>query len=563
MKKLKKHYFTLFCLLLSNTIYAENEATTLTTKKSLLSLSLAELMEIKIETASKTSERISDVPANVVLVTRQEIERYGYTTLDEILQHVSGVYDINFYGLGSSAYGVRGFLSTGSSNRNIVVLVNGIDQVLDYDSSYLLPSIPVPVAAIDRIEIIRGPQSTIYGTGAFFGVVNIITNEIEQEEGAASQVSVAFGSDQLQQRFARSSYKTDQGQIVMNAGYHRENGIDVPISALTTNNYPIDADLRTGGRLEHTQTYADVSARYQDFSLQLSHSETKREGFISQPSARTGSIRTPKTTRVRLGYDTDLTEQWRLKAHLTYIHADVDYRYDNVLANSPWGLQTETARTYESEITLHWHAQQLDWLTGFYYRYTPTLATYINVPSLPVPSLHNAMQALSPGEALAKQALFSQVSYEPNKHWKWVLGLRLEQQLGYSAFSEYGYRGNNYHHIDLHYADQDVAVIPRFALIYQPNSSQLFKLLYGKAINSPSFGQNTTARTHRNLPSLENEEIETIEFNYITDLSSNYSLSANIFRNYLNKLLTNMATLDDNGQYLSSLGNAGRWHTNG
>jgi outer membrane receptor for ferrienterochelin and colicins len=156
-------------------------------------------MDVEIKTAGKTTEKISDVPASVILVTRQDIQRYGYTQLSDILRHVSGMYLIDFYGLGGSAYGVRGYLNPGVS-RNMIILINGIDQVFDYASSYFLSSMSIPVEAIDRIEIVRGPQSTIYGSGAFFGVINIITNELHQEQGVASSVTASLGTDGLHKR---------------------------------------------------------------------------------------------------------------------------------------------------------------------------------------------------------------------------------------------------------------------------------------------------------------------------------------------------------------------------
>ena len=66
----------------------------------LLNVPLEELMELQVNTASKVAEKIGEVPASVVLLTRQEIQRYGYTSLTEILQHVSGAYEIDSYGAG-------------------------------------------------------------------------------------------------------------------------------------------------------------------------------------------------------------------------------------------------------------------------------------------------------------------------------------------------------------------------------------------------------------------------------------------------------------------------------
>jgi hypothetical protein len=60
--------------------------------KQLLNLSLQELMDVEVKAADKVSEKIGEIPASVVLITRQDIETYGYTDLDELLEHVSGMY---------------------------------------------------------------------------------------------------------------------------------------------------------------------------------------------------------------------------------------------------------------------------------------------------------------------------------------------------------------------------------------------------------------------------------------------------------------------------------------
>jgi outer membrane receptor for ferrienterochelin and colicin len=60
--------------------------------KQLLNLSLQELMGVEIKAADKVSEKIGEIPASVVLITRQDIETYGYTDLEELLEHVSGMY---------------------------------------------------------------------------------------------------------------------------------------------------------------------------------------------------------------------------------------------------------------------------------------------------------------------------------------------------------------------------------------------------------------------------------------------------------------------------------------
>ena len=72
----------------------------------------------------------------------------------------------------NESYGVRGFWSKGW-NDNVIIMVNGVDQISDYFNDYPLTTIAVPVEAIDKIEVVRGPMSVIYGSGAFFGAINI------------------------------------------------------------------------------------------------------------------------------------------------------------------------------------------------------------------------------------------------------------------------------------------------------------------------------------------------------------------------------------------------------
>jgi outer membrane receptor for ferrienterochelin and colicins len=534
--------------------------------QNLLLLSLEELMQMEITTAGKTLEKIGEIPASVVLITRQDIQRYGYSTLDDILRHVSGVYSIDFYGLGGAAYGVRGYLSTGASNRNIIILINGISQILDSDSTFLIPSSPVPVEAIDRIEIIRGAQSTIYGSGAFFGVINIITNEVSQKEGFKSYVSALTGSEQTRRWFGRTSYANDKGKVVLNVGHYQKGGLNVPYNRLESESIGYESGLSTGGRLELAQKYFEISGNYQNLSFDLTHADINEEGFVSAPTIGSGTLRKSGSTHLRLGYKTDLSEHLSLNSKLTYIRNKTFVNFDSPypVPSSILNIEDDRSTAYEGEITLLWKKpKQLDLIGGIYYRYAPKVTNYVDVPILEnVAFLQKSLTRLQSGDAVVNRALFSQLNYYPNEQWKWVAGLRLEQVLGYGAFAEYG-NGSQYESFTPHYDNQKLAIIPRFAAIYTPDEKNIFKWMYSKAINSPSFGQNTSSRLTSELPSLQAERIETYEFNYITYLSQNYMISANLFHNRLENLFGRIDAITPSGEYTNFLGNGGKWTTNG
>lgn len=147
------------------------------TPPDLSQLSIEQLMNVKVETvygASKFLQNVSDAPASVTIVTADEIERYGYRTLAEILASVRGFYVI--YDRNYTYVGVRGFSRPGDYNARILFLIDGHRHNDDiYDGSDVGTVFPLDIGLIDHVEIIRGPGSAVYGTGAVVAVVNVVT----------------------------------------------------------------------------------------------------------------------------------------------------------------------------------------------------------------------------------------------------------------------------------------------------------------------------------------------------------------------------------------------------
>jgi outer membrane receptor for ferrienterochelin and colicin len=157
-------------------------------------LSIEDLAKMKVESvygASKFLQKASDAPTSVTVVTAEQIQKYGYRTLADILRSVRGFYVINDRNY--SYVGVRGFSRPGDYNARILFLLDG-HRVNDniYDGAYVGTEFPVDVDVIERIEIIRGPHSSAYGTGAFVAVINVITKR--GRDLRASEVSTEAGN---------------------------------------------------------------------------------------------------------------------------------------------------------------------------------------------------------------------------------------------------------------------------------------------------------------------------------------------------------------------------------
>jgi outer membrane receptor for ferrienterochelin and colicins len=145
-------------------------------KQNLGAVTLEELLNTQISTAAKYEQTSSQAPASVTIITSEDIERYGYRTLDEALMQVRGFYsrnDRNYVTLG-----VRGFSRPSDYDNRILVLINGHTTNENiYGAPFIGTELGLDLDIIERIEVVRGPGSALYGTGAMFAVVNIITKD--------------------------------------------------------------------------------------------------------------------------------------------------------------------------------------------------------------------------------------------------------------------------------------------------------------------------------------------------------------------------------------------------
>src|ERR1700678_4359653 len=139
-----------------------NDEKTNAETKDLGDATLEELGNIQVYGASKRLQSTSDAPSSVTVITADEIQKYGYRTLAEILESVRGFYIT--YDRDYTFVGVRGFGRLGDWNSRILLLIDGHrvnDNVLGM--AMIGPEFLVDVDLIERVEIIRGPSSSLYG----------------------------------------------------------------------------------------------------------------------------------------------------------------------------------------------------------------------------------------------------------------------------------------------------------------------------------------------------------------------------------------------------------------
>lgn len=158
-----------------STFVIAQEADTLKAE-DILKMSLTDLMNVKVISASKTEQQIKDVAASVQVISADQIKERGYFTLEEALSDLPGFQFRNIMGFNSYVF-MRG---APSQNNLILLLVDGV-QINELNSGGFYGGGQFNLADVERIEVVYGPASALYGTNAVSGIINIITKTAKEK----------------------------------------------------------------------------------------------------------------------------------------------------------------------------------------------------------------------------------------------------------------------------------------------------------------------------------------------------------------------------------------------
>jgi outer membrane receptor for ferrienterochelin and colicins len=161
-------------------------------------LSLASLLDTpaQVWTATRTEQKSSEAPAIITTITREQIEVWGYRSLTEILGHVLGFYVVDDHT--SANVAVRGISGGLYADSSIVkLLIDGHSVSFQSTGGNALGPELIPLSAVDRIEIVRGPGSALFGADAFLGVVNVITRTGKSLSGGTAWLGAGRAGQHL------------------------------------------------------------------------------------------------------------------------------------------------------------------------------------------------------------------------------------------------------------------------------------------------------------------------------------------------------------------------------
>lgn len=187
---------TALVLILSGALLGESQPDQSTPLKS---LSLEELGNVEVTSVTKEPDEVWHTPAAIYVINSEQIRRSGYRTIPELLRLAPGV-EVQQMDSNKWAVGIRGFGSRLS--KNVLVLIDGRSLYTPLFRGVYWEMHDVFIEDVDRIEVIRGPGGTIWGSNAVNGVINIITKNAKDTQG----VLVAAGGGNLEQGFLDARY---------------------------------------------------------------------------------------------------------------------------------------------------------------------------------------------------------------------------------------------------------------------------------------------------------------------------------------------------------------------
>jgi iron complex outermembrane receptor protein len=388
-------------------------------------------------------------------VTAEEIKRYGWRTLADVLRSVRGFYTA--YDRDYTYMGVRGFLRSGDYNSRILLLVNGhrLNENV-YDGAQIGTEFPLDLDLIDRIEIVRGPSSSLFGTNAVFGVINVITRRAQ-----ADALEVSGGIASFMSRAGRITATGRKGQIsaLLSGSLYRSAGQEVlffPEFATQQNHGGFAEDI-DGDR--YGKAFADL--QYGNYRVQGLFSRRTKiipTGSYNSNFNDPGHYTVDTRGYVDASYHRSLSSKTDLDAKVYYDS------YDSLGAAMFGGSDPATRIRGVAEGHAHWIGSEAT-IGRQIGRHRITLGGEYE---------HNLLVDM--------KTFF--VGHPPIlnvHHTPWLAAVYGEAELNLN--SKISVRaGGRFDHFDSFGA----AFSPRVAVIYSPNSRTALKYIFGRAFRAPN-----------------------------------------------------------------------------
>jgi outer membrane receptor for ferrienterochelin and colicins len=474
---------------------------------TLFSMDLQQLLGVEITTAKKSVQKSVDAAAIVEVISQQDIQNFGANNLLEILDRATSIAMSGTFFFPQNSASMRGGLST-SADHHVLLLLNGRPMRDSFTGGENFPFYTAfPIQLIKQIEIIRGPGSVLYGSNAFTGVINVITQNAADNNAQASVTAGSFNTKKIE-----ATGSLQDGELELSAGLYwlKEDGW--PFAA--TDNAGVSGSFDTG----ENNLGLVFTGRYGQFNFNGMYINSKQD-FWGTTSTWSSLNPLPtsqldiESTRymVDVGYQLVFDEN-------RYIDTNISYNSQHF---SHLNYDSQSKNTF-AEFTHHWQINDhIDWLFGGSAWYQA------------VTSFDGASVAPVPAFSQTWWSLYTEAEFQQSESLQWTLGAQVNKV-----------------------PDVKANTVPRLGLTYKLSERAGLKINYGEAFRA-AYGvethfdliiccrdDGTNRGGLRGNPTLEPERISTTDIQYYR-YADNYQLNLTLFRSKQSNLIERQRAADN------------------
>lgn len=475
----------------------------------LMNLSLEDLLNVEVYTASQNKEKAASSTATITVITGEQLKQWGVRSVAEALRYVPGV-SINESYVGYAITSFRGILP-GIFNTKVLFMVDGHSvHEKQFGSSH---TEFVPIEAIERIEVVRSPASVLYGTNAISGAVNIITKNKSKSESVAM--------------LRAGSYDHSYGSL----SYH-DDKFSLSGSYLDDSGYPytgIRDELGVAVDFPYAHRLGNFYTRYSHdgWDIAAGYFENKSQKFGQVPLVM---VHGPT---LNTGYLLDIhkmTPVGENELHIwgRYDRMDKKFESPNFVGAPTTGVNT--VDRYSAELQFKGKINNdNNYIIGTSFeddRSDPFVFTF---------DANGSINRLSPfldSKKVHATAGYAQFNGHINEELSYNIGARFENS---------SVTGNS-------------GLLPRAGLTYEAIKDKFFKLMYSEAYRVPTFQD-----SYFDVPgvivgstNIKREKIRTIEMAYEGAVNSSNTFQATLFYSELKDDLTRIPNPLGSGQLIAN-----------
>lgn len=509
----------LLSLALSSIIFSQGA---IAEDDSMWDMSLEDLGSVRITTlATGTATPLDKAAAVATVITEDDILAMGATDINEVLETVPGLHvgrsDQGF----TPKFNIRGI--TSANNAQTLVLINGVPITTLFTGNRSQVWGGMPVKAIKRIEVIRGPGSALYGADAFSGVINIVTKSRKDINGTNAGVRV--GSFDTKASWIEHGGTYNDFDLALSLEYQSTDGWD---EIATAAGGPVNTSVKsTEMRFDISKGNWSLRAGYQgrrDLGLGIGllpvldsegnyHSD--RINLDSSYNFKNLAENFDLETRVSYYYNTQ-----EIGTNPTLLPAGALPAFPDGVIGTP-GMKEQQARidlsALYTDIKNHRLRVGLGGFWGDIFETTEKKNFNIDISLSPAPpfaakgslvDVSDTNEVFLPEEHRTNYYFFLQDEWQLADNWALTSGIRYD-----------------------HYSDFGDTTNPRLALVWATTDSITTKLLYGRAFRAPSIAElfATGNPVATGNPDLDPETIDTYELAFSHQVNRDFRYSANIY----------------------------------